>query len=428
VKAGRLKEGRSYSPPGFRFRLQSAVVRSVGILVAAALCASAADFPMTLVSEDEAEPIHSAILRKEAWTQDSVRRLRAEAEKRLKEGPWSVTYDRPPGLPLDVHDYYSEAPYWWPDPANPGGPYIRKDGQVNPARFIANRNELVAMCDAVFTLGTAAFLLDDNRYAQRAARVINIWFVNSKTRMNPSLEYSQAVPGLNNGRGTGIIEGRCLIRAIQGMEFLAGTDAWDAKDQGAVRKWFEDYLHWLTQSRNGIEERASGNNHASWWTAQVAGVATFVEDAASRDMAFAYYRDRLLPKQIRPDGGAPREEARTRSLTYSAFNLEALALTCRIAQVQGKDLWTVRARNGATIATIIDNLEPYFADPRKWAREQTTEFQTDSLYALAFAGMGLKKPEYVELFRKLERSESAWLSLVDLLVNRWEAAAHQTRH
>jgi hypothetical protein len=46
-------------------------------LILAAACARAADVPMTLVSEDEAEPIHSAIVRKEAWTQDAVRRLRA---------------------------------------------------------------------------------------------------------------------------------------------------------------------------------------------------------------------------------------------------------------------------------------------------------------------------------------------------------------
>ena len=66
-----------------------------------------ADIPMTLVSEDEAEPIHSAIIRKEAWTQDSVRRLRADAERRMKDGPWSVTNDRPKavGFDLDPHEY-----------------------------------------------------------------------------------------------------------------------------------------------------------------------------------------------------------------------------------------------------------------------------------------------------------------------------------
>ena len=42
--------------------------------------------------------------------------------------------------------------------------------------------------------------------------------------------------------------------------------------------------------------------------------------------------------------------------------------------------------------------------------------------------MGMKKPEYIVLFRKLERPEGAWLSLTDLLVGRYEAAGHQTRH
>jgi hypothetical protein len=145
-------------------------------------------------------------------------------------------------------------------------------------------------------------------------------------------------------------------------------------------------------------------------------------------MAFNFYRDRIFPRQIRADGSAPREEARTRSLSYSAFNLEAYTTICRIAQVQGVDLWNVKAKNGATLATVIDYLEPYLADPKKWSKEQISEFPNDGLYFLAFAGMGLKKPEYVALFRKLEHPETAWLSLIDLVVSRWEASAHQTRH
>jgi hypothetical protein len=123
---------------------------------------------MTLISESDAEPIHSAILRKEAWTQDAVRRLRLEADKRLKEGPWSVTSDRPRNIELDSHDYYSEATYFWPDPDHPAGPYVRRDGRANPDRFLANKNTLNAMSDAVFTLGSAGFLLDNQQYAQRA--------------------------------------------------------------------------------------------------------------------------------------------------------------------------------------------------------------------------------------------------------------------
>jgi len=403
------------------------IVNAAVYLIAIASCARATGIPMTLVSEDEAEPIHSAIVRKEAWTQDSVRRLRADADRRMKEGPWTVTSDRPKGT-FDIHDYYSEAPYWWPVPEDPTAPYVRRDGQVNPNRFLANKIALNSMSDAVFSLGTAAFLLDSPPYAQRAIRVIHTWFINPKTRMNPSLEYAQAIANVNQVRGAGIVDGRVLIRAIQGMEFLAQTGAWDPKDQAAVRKWFEDYLHWLTQSQNGVDEKNSGNNHASWWTAQVAAVSAFVEDDKSQQMAYKYYGDRIFPGQIKPDGSAPREEARTRSLSYSAFNLEAFTTICRIAEVHNVNLWTVQGRNKVTIDTIIDYLEPYLADPKKWSQEQVAEFQNDGLYYLAFAGMGLKKPEYVSLFRKLERPEGAWLSVVDLMVGRWEAAGHQTRH
>jgi hypothetical protein len=383
---------------------------------------------MTLVSDAEAEPIHSAIVRKESWTIEPVRRLRADAERRLKEGPWTVTSDRPLGLTLDIHEYYSEAPYWWPQPDDPKAPYVRKDGQVNTGRFQANKIGLSAMADAVFSLGTASYLLDDPRYAQRAARIIRVWFLDPKTRMNPSMDNAQAIRNLNSGRGAGIIDGRAFIRALQGIEFLAQTGNWDPKDQAALKKWFQEYLHWLLTSSRAEDEMHSGNNHASWWAAQTAAVASFVDDEAALKTVFNFYRDHIFSKQIRPDGSAPREELRTRSLSYSAFNLEAYAIICRIAQLRGVDLWSVKARGNATIATVVDYLQPYLADPKKWGKEQIIEFSNDSVDSLAFGGMGLKKAEYIALFRKLERPDTAWIDLMDLIVGRYEASGHQTRH
>jgi len=383
---------------------------------------------MTLVADSEAEALHSAIVRKEAWTLDSVRRLRAEAEHRSKEGPWSVTTERPPGVAMDVHEFYSEAQYFWPQDGDPKAPWVRKEGQVNPNRFVANRNALVSMADAVFTLGTAAYLLDDPRYAQRAARDINTWFINPRSRMNPQMEYSMAVRNFHNGRGAGIVDGRAFIRAIQGMEFLAQTGTWDPKDQAAVKKWFQDYLAWLTSSENGNNEKRSGNNHASWWTAQVAAIATFVDNDAQQKAAFNYYRDHVFPRQIKGDGSAPREEARSRSLWYSVFNLEAMTTTCRIAQIQGVDLWAAHSKSDATLDTVIEYLQPFLTDPKKWTKDQASDFPNDGLYFLAYAGMGMKKPEHIALYRKLEHPETAWLALTDLLVGRYEAAGHQTRH
>jgi hypothetical protein len=388
-----------------------------------------ANNPMTLVSEDEAEPIHSAIIRKEAWTQDPVRRLRVDADRRMKEGPWSVTTDRPKGVDLDLHEYYSEAAYYWPDPENPTGPYLRKDGQANPARLVANQTALNAMGDAVLSLGVASFLLDNPAYGKRAALVIHNWFVNPKTRMNPGLDYAQSVPGVNNGRGAGVVDGRALVRAIQGMEFLEETSNWDPKDQAAVHRWFEDYLRWLLTSKNAADERKSGDIHASWWGAQVAAAGSYLGDSKAQLLASNFYKDHLLPRQILPNGSAPQEEVRPRSLRLSSLNLEAFSVICRIAQVRGvADLWSVHTKRGASIGGALDYLSPYLVDPKKWSKEQAGDIPYDNLEFLAFAGMGLDKPQYVADFRKLEHPDSAWISLIDLLVGRFEAAAHQTRH
>ncbi|MFY9728405.1 MAG: alginate lyase family protein [Bryobacteraceae bacterium] len=402
-------------------------MRIAGFLILCCLNLEAASVPMTLLSEDEAEPIHSAIIRQEPWTVDAVRRLRAEADKRLREGPWTVTADRPTGVNIDAHDYYGEAPFWWPDPVNPAAPWIQREGHINPDRFVANKISLEATCDSIFTLGAASYFLDDPRYGQRAARLINTWFLNPKTRMNPNLDYSQAIRGLNEARG-GALVGRVFIRAVQGMELLAQSGQWDARDAAATHRWFEEYLRWLTRSRAGSDEKSSGNYRASWWAAQVAAIATFADDKASEQMAFSHYRDSIVARQIGSNGSAVRDEERNRALTVSAFNTEAMATTCRIAQTQGVDLWSAQGKGGATMATVIAYLIPHLADRKIWDKEQITDFKSDGIYFLAFAGMGMKNPDYLTLYHQLEHPDSAWLSFVDLLTGRWEAAAHQTRH
>jgi hypothetical protein len=401
-------------------------VRSAAIIFVVASFARAADAPATLVSSDEAEPIRSAVVRQEAWTQDPVRHLRLEADRYLKEGPWTVTADRPKDVDLDAHIYFSESPYYWPDAANPTGPYVRRSGLTNPAAFTANRAALGSLCDAVLTLGTAAYLLDDARYATHAAHLIQTWFLAPKTRMDPNMDHAGVAPGIRNADaaapGGGVAEGRPLIRAIQGMEFLAKSGAWDPKDEAATRKWFEEYLRWLTPTGATRADRRSDN--PLWRAALEASAASFAEDAATERKIFDLYRGRSLPRPPRTAAGAaagPPAQA-------LASNLEARAMICRIAQIHGVDLWSVASRNGGTISSSIDSLETSLADPKQWTKEQAGAFEADGVYTMAFAGMGLNKPTYVAEFRKLERSDNAWLSLIDLLVGRWEAAAHQTRH
>ena len=375
--------------------------RRDSLFAAAALVVRAeAASPLLLVSIEEAERMRR---------EDGIaRRL---AEKSLRAGPWSVTFERPPAdlVSAGPHDYYSEGPYWWPDPHNPKGPYIRRDGERNPDRFMGNRRALGEMSDAVMALGLGAWMTKEARYADRAAEVLSVWFVDPKTRMNPNLEYGQAVRGHNTGRGTGIIDTVSLIYCAQGIALLGGAN------KLAAGKWFADYLNWLTTSEKGLDEKNSGNNHATWWTAQVAAYATLVGNSAALKMAWDHYRTVLVPKEIQPDGSCPREEARTQSLGYSSMNLDAFSVLCRIADRNGVDLWWFRAPNGASVERAFDYLIPYVVHPDTWHKQQITKYVPDHVVFPALVGLGLKSDKLLASYRALPRAESPWVRFIDLI-------------
>ena len=94
-----------------------------------------------------------------------------------------------------IHDFYSEGDYWWPDPLNPGGPYIQKDGQTNPENFNSHRFAMIKLSETLATLTAAWLLTHDQIYADKALEHLNAWFVNPATAMNPNLLYAQAIYG-----------------------------------------------------------------------------------------------------------------------------------------------------------------------------------------------------------------------------------------
>jgi len=342
--------------------------------------------------------------------------LRQTADAALKAGPWSVTTHRPPNVAAGPNDYCSEGPYWWPDPNNPKGPYIRKDGQRNPDRFMGNRNDLGSFCTAVLSLGMGASLLGERQCAERASLVLSVWCIDPKTRMNPNLEYGQAVRGINTGRGTGIIDTVSLIHAAQGVALLAADDRLQARVLDGVQRWFADYLYWMTTSTKGLDEKKSGNNHATWWTAQAAAYASLTGDTAAQQMAWEHYKNYLVPTEIQPDGSCPREEERTDSLGYSAMNLDAFSVLCRIAAVNGVNLWRYRTDSGVGVAKAIDYLMPFVLHPKTWKKEQVSAFNADGVVFPGLAGVGLNDSALLGGYRALPHSRSPWTRWVELVV------------
>ena len=345
-----------------------------------------------------------------------TRRLDAGRAKYLLAGPWSVTYNRPQGgTKAGPHDFFSEGPYWWPDPRNPGGPYVRRDGEVNPDRFTANDNDLSTMSEAVLSLALAAHVLGDGVAASQAWQAAHTWFVNPATRMNPDLEFGQAIRGVTEGRGIGLIDARPLIWCVQGLALLEASHP-NPEISEEVKDWFRTFTQWMRWSTKGRDELYNGNNHSTWWVAQVLAYAIYAEIPAAIVTCFDLFCDYLLPSQLRPDGSAPKEEARTRSLSYSVMNLDGMALICGMARRRGVDLWNYTTASGAGVLRSIEYVVPYLSEPSQWTKPQIRPIGSNRGYAVGLAGLDTARPEWVDLQRRWGVPGNAWGTILEQLL------------
>jgi hypothetical protein len=339
----------------------------------------------------------------------AVAELQKAADKELKAGPFSVvTNPKPRTAPSgDKHDYLSMAPYFWPDPAKGDGlPYIRKDGQVNPERNKYDQPLLSKMSKAVNTLALAWYLTGEEKYADHAAKLLRVWFLDAETRMNPNLNYAQFIPGVNDGRGQGIIDSVNLLRVIDPVRMLEGSKAWTKTGREGMERWFRDYLQWLTTSKNGRDEAKAANNHGTWYDAQVAGFALFTGD---RDLAKKVIEDsktKRIAAQIEPDGRQPLELKRTKSFDYSRGNLDGLFALATLGKQVDVDLWSFETKDGRSIRKALDWLIPYATGEKKWAYEQIKDLQGGSLAPLLRrAAVAYHEPAYEKLLAKLPGRE-----------------------
>jgi Alginate lyase len=304
----------------------------------------------------------------------ALAQLRERADRELRTEPLTVV-NKPKAPPSgDKHDYVSMAPYFWPDPAKPDGlPYIRRDGRVNPEREQYDRPLLGRMSQAVGTLGLAYYLTWDERYAAHAARLLRVWFLDAPTRMNPNLNYAQFIPGVNDGRGIGIIDTAALLPVVDGVGMLRGSPSWTERDHAGMTAWFTAYLTWLRTSRGGKEEAAAANNHGSWYDVQVASFALFVgEPEGSVKQLLEEAKAKRIARQIEPDGRQPLELRRTKAFDYSGVNLRALFALATLGDRVGVDLWHFETADGRGIRKALDWLIPFGIGEKPWPYEQIT--------------------------------------------------------
>ena len=335
-------------------------------------------------------------------------RLRTEADEALKRPAASVMDKARAGASGDKHDYYSLGSYWWPDPAKPDGlPYIRRDGQRNPEGSQGDGPALGSLLKDAETLALAGFFFRDDRFSRRAAGRLRTWFLDPDTRMNPHLEYGQAIPGICTGRDIGIIDTQALRCLPDLLDLLHGDDSLSGEETAAIREWLGTYLRWLLSSKHGQSEAQQHNNHGTWYDVQVAALALGTGQTGEARRVLEAAPERRFASQIAPDGSQPHELARTLSLSYSAYNLLAMFELATLGEAAGLDLWHWRGDGGRSLRGALDFLAPY-ADPAKpWQHEQIIDKGRESLLPLLRRGaLAFGEAAYDRCFD--QHPEHAW--------------------
>jgi hypothetical protein len=294
--------------------------------------------------------------------------LLRRADAAMQRPLYTVTDKRMLPPSGDRHDYLSVGPYWWPDPAKKDGlPYIRRDGEINPDRNTDkfDVSDLEGMSADVETLSLAYYFSDDPRYAAHAARLVRTWFLAPATRMNPNMNYAQAVPGREEGRAEGMLDTARLERVVDGIGLIGPAGKLSAAEQKGLEKWFSDYLDWMQTSRNGKAENAAKNNHGMWFDSQTSQFALFARrPEMTKAVAEAFPKKRIAP-QFTPEGTLPLELARTRSLHYSIYALLAAYDVADMAKCVGIDLWN-HDEGGKSLRGATDYLRPYYRKVETW--------------------------------------------------------------
>jgi hypothetical protein len=326
------------------------------------------------------------------------------ADKLLNEKPRTVTASSSDRSTGGIHDFYSEGPYWWPNPADPNGPFIRKDGLRFPGRFQDHDRDLRNFSWIVGTETSAWILTGNEKYAKAAIKHLKAWFIEPTTMMNPNMLYAQAVRGVNTGRGTGQIDAAQLMDVAQSVLILEKSTSATPNEIAQIKEWFSKFIAWMTTHPYGIDEMNAKNNHGTWWHAQMASYARLVGDQKTLQLCRDHYQNIILPDQMAANGSFPEELARTKPYSYSLFNLDAAASLTWIVSDKNYDVWNFTLSDGRGLRKGLDFILPFLKDKSKWPGAKDVDHwneQPEARQFMLFSALAGNDPKWFELWKSL---------------------------
>jgi len=314
----------------------------------------------------------------------SLAELIETADKALNMQAVSVTQNETMAVSGDPHDYFSVGPYWWPDPRKKNGlPWINKDGQVNQSMRGPDSDAKLfqKLMQAIRVLSLAYYFSDQQKYAIKAQQLLQFWFIDPKTKMNPHLNYAQSIPGRVHGRGIGIIDWRLMPHLLDSLTLISPQT--DAQFEQDMQQWMTIFLGWMIESKNGQDEAAMKNNHGTFYDVILASLALHLKFDDLAKNIFANTKSRIT-SQINKQGRQPHELKRTKPFHYSSFNLLAFTQLATMATQLNINLWDYPSvqdkRILAAYQFMLDNIET----TEFWPGSQEQTLPLDKLVGIGF--------------------------------------------
>lgn len=302
------------------------------------------------------------------------------------------------------HDFYSEGDYWWPNPEDTEGPYIRRDGLTNPDNFVAHRKAMIRLSRLSGALTSAYLATNDEFYLEELKPHLKAWFIDNVTKMNPNLLYAQAIKGRVTGRGIGIIDTIHLIEVALAVRVAETSSVFSKEEILKLKNWFSEYLEWLTTHEYGVKERDHGNNHSTCWAMQVAAFASLVGNEEQKEFCKTFFKETLLLNQMGANGGFPKELDRTKPYGYSIFNLDAFFGLAQLLSDDTDNLFNFVTAEGKSLILGLEFLYPYLDDKSKWPYQKDVmywEYWPTKQPSLLFGGLHYENDDYLSKWEDL---------------------------
>ncbi len=328
------------------------------------------------LNEERLEKVKNLIAKQDTFLTEAYNQLIVEADEELGKTPNPVTNKTEIPPSGDKHDYMSMAIYRWPNPDTEDGfPWIVKDGEINPMTRGENSDpvRLSAMFGALNKLSMAYYFSGDVKYADKAKNIIQVWFINDSTKVNPNIKFGQGIPREVEGRRAGFIEWRSINTVINTIQLLSANNIFSADEMQVLNAWIAEYYHWIKTDPMGIENDNGLQNHSTCYDYQMVGLARYLglNDEAKSRLEDA--KIKRIATQIEPDGKQPRELGRTKSIHYCSMNLKVMTFVAELGMPLGVDLWNFTTEDGRSMRKAYEFLRPFAEGKKEWTYTQITE-------------------------------------------------------